>query len=418
VEAQRPVAEPAYPEGLDPSMLARLVDDHLADATAALERLVASRGPRAAANTLAPYSDAQDHIWQALGLVAVAIHLHPDSAVRAEGMRAQERIDRFSASLAVDPQVAAAFDAVDTAGLTPEEQLLVVRARRDFHRSGADRDEATRNALRASFQTLDRLGTAFARNIAEDTTTFRASPDELAGMPPDWIEAHERDPEGRIVLTARYGDFFPVMTYAADRSLRRRATAVFANRGWPANRMVLDSLLRVREATARLVGYPDWATYQAETQMAESIDTIRAFIERVSAAGATARDRLVAAYLERLRDDDPAISAIGVWDGAYAAELIRREQHALDGREVRAYFPFEQVRDGLLDVTAELFGLEFRRIDLPVWHPSVETYEAQEGGHLLGHFYLDLHPRPGKYTHAATVVLRMGIPGSSPPRFS
>jgi thimet oligopeptidase len=65
----------------------------------------------------------------------------------------------------------------------------------------------------------------------------------------------------------------------------------------------------------------------------------------------------------------------------------------------------------MLKVMAQMFGLDFRRADVPVWHPDVEAYEAWEGDRLLGRFYLDLYPRPAKYSHAAVMALRPGLPG-------
>jgi thimet oligopeptidase len=68
------------------------------------------------------------------------------------------------------------------------------------------------------------------------------------------------------------------------------------------------------------------------------------------------------------------------------------------------------VRAGLLDVTARLFGVEYRaRQDLPTWHEDVAGYDVVMDGELRGRIYLDLHPREGKYKHAAQFDLRPGV---------
>ena len=409
--AQAPDSTPFYPPGLDAPMLRRLVDGHLAAGRAAIERLAAVTGTRTAANTLRPYDDAYNHAYLAGSLARLAINVHPDSAVRGEGVHAQQRVTDFESSVKGDRRVADAIYALDTTGLTGEERRLVAALRRDFRRAGHELDESAQARLRELRATTSRLGTVFERDIAEDTTTIPATVAELEGMPPDWIAAHPRDAEDRVLLSTKYPDFFPVIGYAAHRPLRRRMLVAFANRGWPANVAVLDSLLHAREAIARLLGYPDWVSYQAETRMVGSADTIRAFLDRVHAAARPGLERLAAAYLARLRQDEPGASSVDMADQSYLAELIRRERYALDGREVRAYFPVDAVKDGVLRVTAELFGLEFRRASVPVWHPDVEAYEAWEGDRLLGRFYLDLYPRPGKYSHATTMALRQGING-------
>jgi thimet oligopeptidase len=413
--AQAPVTEPFYPADLDAAKLARLVDEHLAAARASVERLVAVEGHRTADNTLRPFDDAYNRGGIAYGLATIAINVHPDSAVRAAGLLAEQRVSRLQSELTTDPRIARAFAALDTTGLTAEERLLAARILRDLRRAGADRDEATRQQARTHFETLDRLGTVFARNLAEDKTTFVATADELQGMPPDWIEAHDVDTQGRVVLTARYNDFVPISRYATNRDVRKRAATAFVNRGRPANAAVLDSLLQTREAVTRLLGYRDWATYQAETRMAGSPDTIRAFLRRVHAALAPAREQLSEEYLAKLRREESSITTLRTWDLSHAAELTRRERYALDGREVRAYFPFAIVKQGLLELAGELFGLQFERATVPVWHPDVEAYEVRENGRFIGRIYLDLHPRPGKYTHYAVAGLRPGIAGRQLP---
>jgi Zn-dependent oligopeptidase len=412
---QPPVSDPVYPAGLDPAMLARLVDGHLANARAGVDRLVAVQGPRTAANTLRPFDEASNELKLADRLTAIAAELHPDSAIRAAGHRAEERISRFRSEFAADPGVARAFVALDTKALTPEEQLLVARVRRDYHRGGADLDEATRKRFRALAETLDRLSNEFQRNIAGDTTRIPVKPDELAGMPPEWIAAHDRDEQGQVILTTSYSDIAAITGYSVNLALRRRMSVAFYRRGWPANRDVLASLLHVREEIAHLAGSRDWAAYQAETRMAGSSEAIRTFINRLTTAAEPARKRLTARFLERIRREDKSAARLQLADAGYAAELIRREEYSVDKRTIRAYFPFERVKQGVLAVGAEFFGLEFRKVDVPVWHPSVEAYEARERGRLIGRFYLDLHPRPNKVPFGATYDLRDGIAGRQLP---
>jgi Zn-dependent oligopeptidase len=118
----------------------------------------------------------------------------------------------------------------------------------------------------------------------------------------------------------------------------------------------------------------------------------------------------VAALLER----DQAERNVKVWDWSFYDTLIRKEEFGVDPMEVAEYFPLQQVLDGMLELTAEVFGLTYRQVEAPTWHPDVLVYEVLDAGsHIrLGHFYLDLHPRPGKFTHAAVFS---GDPGKRLP---
>jgi thimet oligopeptidase len=83
---------------------------------------------------------------------------------------------------------------------------------------------------------------------------------------------------------------------------------------------------------------------------------------------------------------------------------------------VRPYLAFDRVKLGLLDITSKLFGVTYRRVnDAPVWDPSVEAYEILDDGQMIGRFYLDMHPRPNKYNHAAQFGIRTGVTGRQMP---
>lgn len=56
-----------------------------------------------------------------------------------------------------------------------------------------------------------------------------------------------------------------------------------------------------------------------------------------------------------------------------------------------------------------MFGLNFNKLDkAQVWHEDVECFEVSdiETSEVLGHFYLDLYPREGKFNHAAVFPMQ------------
>ena len=58
-----------------------------------------------------------------------------------------------------------------------------------------------------------------------------------------------------------------------------------------------------------------------------------------------------------------------------------------------------------------LFQLDPKDID--AWHEEVELFKVQdsESNDIMGYFYLDLHPRDGKFGHAAVFPLQPGCIG-------
>jgi len=123
-------------------------------------------------------------------------------------------------------------------------------------------------------------------------------------------------------------------------------------------------------------------------------------------------EREYAQLLERKRRDDPVAERVEGWDSVYLQERVKAERHGFDARSVRPYLEYQRVKEGVLEVTGRLFGLEWRRApDAPVWHPDVEAWDVLEGGRLAGRVYLDMHPREGKYKHYAQFAISSGVAG-------
>ena len=69
---------------------------------------------------------------------------------------------------------------------------------------------------------------------------------------------------------------------------------------------------------------------------------------------------------------------------------------------------------GVLGVYQRSLGVDFEEVrGGPIWHPEVRLFEIKDAKTkaVIGHFYLDLYPREGKYTHAAAFPLLMGRAG-------
>jgi thimet oligopeptidase len=143
--------------------------------------------------------------------------------------------------------------------------------------------------------------------------------------------------------------------------------------------------------------------------MIGTAQAIAEFIERLADAAEAAGRRDRDALLARKAAEQPGATTLDSADAGYYSELIRREQFDVDAQEVRRYFDFPRVRAGLLEVTGRLFGLEYREVDVQSWHEDVAVYDVWQDGELRGRIHLDLHPREGKYKHAAQFDLVGGV---------
>ncbi|HEX6685219.1 MAG TPA: M3 family metallopeptidase, partial [Candidatus Limnocylindrales bacterium] len=287
---------------------------------------------------------------------------------------------------------------------------------RDFRRAGVDRDEATRARLRGIRDELVLIGQSFQRNINGDTKVVALPPEALAGLPEDYVRAHPVGEDGKVHVTTDYADFFPFLTYAQDSGAREALWREFNRRGYPRNIEVLKSMLELRREYSSLLGYESWAQYVTEDKMIGSDGAADDFIQRISEA---AKDRMGRDYeilLERKRIDDPDATEVQAWDVAYLHDRVAAERFAFDSQQMRPYFEYGRVKEGLMTVSADLFGVRFvPRPDIDVWHSDVDVFDVLDGETLLGRIFLDMHPRPDKFSHAAMFGLSGGKKGSRIP---
>jgi thimet oligopeptidase len=407
-------SSPFYSGITDEASLTRKVDGHLERANELLERLLAVASRRTPANTLRVYDDLMAEVLNARGPLQIVGQLHSDSRMRATAALLLRRIDSFEGQISLHRGVFDALTAIDSTGAPPEIRHYLRREIAEYRRQGIDRDEATRDKLRQLREGLFAAEQEFGRNIQEGVRPIQVEgAAELEGLPADYIAAHPPDASGRITLTTAVPDAGPVMSYARSKDLRRRMHLELLNVAFPANVSVLKRMLGLRYQVARTLGYPDWASYDFENQMAANPSNVASFLNRVVTASAPtiARDREV--LLARKRLDDPGAQVVESWEATYYANLVRQANYDFDVRELRPYLAYEGVRDGLLQVTSTLFGFDYVRVtDVPVWHPSVEIYEVSEQGRRVGRIYLDTHPRPGKAGSGASMVgVRRGVRG-------
>ena len=394
----------------DAAAFERALEGRLARARMLIERLVTVAGQRTVANTLAPYDHLMRELDRAGSEAELIRSVHPDSTLRQAAERGGRKVSALATEISLDRRVFEAIEALDVKEADPVTRHYVSRILRDFRLSGVDRDPATRARIRALRDELVLIGQEFDRNIREDVRRIdAASAAELDGLPPDFVAAHPPGPDGQVQLTTDYTDVIPVLTYARSDDLRRRVRAEFDNRAYPRNMAVLDRMIARRDELARLLGFASWADYALADKMVGSAANASAFIDRIVEASKDAAEREYQTLLRRKQQDHPGATGIDRWETAYLRELVRRSEYDFDSQQVRPYFPYEQVKQGVLDVAARLFGVTFRQMqDAPVWHPSVEGWEMLEGDRLVGRFYLDMHPRPGKYGHAAHFRVRTG----------
>lgn len=400
----------------DVAAFEKIENDHLAAANASIATLVAAKDPRTIENTLAPFDEAVRQVNTAIYFAALMQQVHPDATFRDHATEMVTKASAVQTAISLNHDVYNALAALDLSHADAATHYYVQRQLLEFRLAGVDKDEATRAQLKKLNDQATEEQSMFDRDISDGQNTIEADPAELDGLPADYIARHKPGPDGKVRLTTEYPDSLPVLTFANSDSLRRRMYIAFQTRAYPKNQQVLMSLLKTRYQIAALLGYLSWADYNAADKMIQKGGNIAGFIQQIDDAARPLAKREFQMLLAEKQKTDPGAKEIYDYEFNHLSEMVRRSQYNFDSQSVRPYFPFMQVKQGILDAASALFHVSFQQeLNVPSWDPAVETWIVIDHGQPIGRFYLDMHPRAGKYSHAEMAPVLDGIKGKQLP---
>jgi len=395
----------------------KIENDHLAAAQHALDAIVAVKEPRTIDNTLVLYDEAIRQINSASYLGGLMQAVHPDATFRDHATEMFRRASAAGTALSLNREVYQALAALDLTQTDPATRYYVQRQLLEFRLAGVDKDDATRAHLKQLNDQLTEAQSMFDRNINDDQKTIEvASVAELDGLPQDYIDRHKPRADGKIVLTTNYPDSLPVFKFAKTDDLRRRMLLQFDTRAYPKNGPVLKNMMQSRYEIAATLGYSSWADYNAADKMIGKGANIADFIQQVDGAARPVMQREFALLLAEKQKTHPGATEINDYERSYLSEQLRRSRYDFDSQTVRPYLPYSSVKQGILHTASKVFQVNFQQeSNVPAWDPSVETWDVLDNGKVIGRFYLDMHPRPGKFSHAEMVPVLDGVRGKQMP---
>lgn len=394
----------------------KIETDRLAAGQRSIDTMLAVKGQRTIENTLVPYDEAVRQNNAAGYFAGLMEQVHPDAGFRDHATAMFTKASAAQTAIALNHEIYNALAALDLSKADAATKYYVQRQLLQFRLAGVDKDDATRARLKKLNDLATEQQSMFDRNIADGQNMVEANASELDGLPQDYIDRHKPGANGKVQITTNYPDALPVFSFAKSDSLRRRVTIAFLTRAYPKNQEVLTNLLKTRYEIATLLGFSNWADYNAADKMIAKGHNIADFIQQVRDAARPLAKREFEMLLAEKQKTDPGAKEIWDYERAYLSEQVRRTKFDFDSQSVRPYFPFMQVKQGILDAAAELFQVSFQQeMNVPSWDPAVETWIVIDHGKPIGRFYLDMHPRSGKYSHAEMAPVLDGIRGKQQP---
>jgi peptidyl-dipeptidase Dcp len=306
-------------------------------------------------------------------------------------------------------RVQAVYKQRDTLGLDKESKRLVEQTYDNFTHAGANLSDADKTKLKDINEKLSVLTNAFRQKLLAGTrasaftTTDKSA---LAGLTDGQIAAAALAAEAR----RQSGYTLPLQNTTqqpALQSLSNRATrkALFDD-GWNRaehgddtdTRDTIAQMAKLRAEKATLLGFPNFAAWKIENQMAKTPEAALRFLDALVPA-ATANANREAKEIQSVIDSQKGGFTLAPYDWEFYSEQVRKAKYDLDEAAVRPYFELNRVlEDGVFYAATQLYGITFKeRKDIPVYHPDVRVFEVTDAdGRPLALFYCDYFKRDNK----------------------
>ncbi|TAG18778.1 MAG: peptidase M3, partial [Rhodobacterales bacterium] len=299
-------------------------------------------------------------------------------------------------------------------GLSAEQMRVLQLYRQMFVRSGAALKGAAAERLTAVKSRLAVQGTAFGQNLLADERAWfmEVGEADLAALPgfvQDAARAAGAERGLGAVVTLNRSLIVPFLQFSPNRALRQRAYEAWvargANGGETDNRGVAAEILALRAERAALLGYADFASFKLEPEMAKTPAAVRELLMRVWEP-AKAKALEDASVLEAMLVADGQPAPLEAWDWRYYSEKRRKAEHDLDEAALKPYLSLDAMLGAQFDCANRLFGLEFRELEGPFYHPDVRGWEVTRGGAHVAVFLGDYFARGSKRSGAWCSAMR------------
>ncbi|KAL1812361.1 hypothetical protein ACET3Z_022426 [Daucus carota] len=270
--------------------------------------------------------------------------------------------------------------------------------------NGISLEDEKRDQFNKIEQELVKLSEKFEEHVLDATKKFEKliiEKKEIEGLPATALglgaqtavsKGHKNATaeDGPWVITLDDPSYMSVIQHAKNRDLRKEvyfARLTLASSGELVNMGIIDQILKLRLEKAKLLGYKNYA----EVSMATKMATV-----------AKAEELLEKLHMEELKQfskDQGALEADDLthWDTTFWSERLRESKYEINEEQLRPYFSFPKVMDGLFNLAKTLFGVAIEAADglAPVWNNDVKFYCVKDSsGSPIAYFYFDPYSRP------------------------
>jgi thimet oligopeptidase len=384
------------------------VKQTIADGNSALDAIGALKPSHVTLkNTIQALDDAAYQIGLAANRLSLIKETSTNAALRDAATDAIKELEEWSVGLDYREDVYHAIKAfADTKPkLKGEDEKLLSETLRDYRRAGLELSKAQRDEVERLRKELSRLTTDFDSNITKAQKAVKFTKAELDGVPADFLEQTKTGNDEYTVMANVTWHYISVMDNAKREETRKKLLIEHDNLARAENVPLMEKILPLRDNIAKKLGYKSWADYRTEVKMVKNAATAIDFLEKLKTGLQPKFDAELNEFRKlKVKETGDANAQINIWDWRYFSNQLKKEKYAVDAEQLRVFFPYQRVLDGMFSIYQNIFGLKFESVDAPYkWIGDLQLYAVSDSktGEPLGLFYLDMFPREGKYHHFA-----------------
>jgi thimet oligopeptidase len=365
-------------------------------------------------NTMVTLDGIYNKVGNVYGSVYLMSNVHPDDAVRNQATDCNAQFAKFFNEISLDENLYRAVkdysEMTEAKSLTGYKAKFVEETVRDFERNGFALSKEKRDQLKAINDKLSDLSIMFQQNIAAVNDFLIVDETQIDGLQEDYKNARRQE-DGTYKIDLTYPSYIPFMKFSNSEETRKELYTMYNNRAAKSNLEVLIKVLMLRKEMAELLGFKTYAEYRVGDRMAKLPQNVWNFednlVEKLKEKARMDYDELLIVKRAKLGVD--TIDVIQPWESGYYNNILLKEKYDLDQNLVKEYFPTDAVTEGLFQIAQHLFGVEFEEVKDPsVWYKDVRMFNVKQDGKIISRFYIDLYPRPNKFSHAACFPMISG----------
>jgi thimet oligopeptidase len=388
--------------------IAALVQKTIADGNAALDRIGQLPAKEV---TFRNSFVALDDLGFQMGLVGNRIGLieqtSTNAALRDAATAAIKELSQWSVGLDYREDVYRALKsfAATNPQLSGEDKKLLDETLRDYRRVGLELPKPQRDEVEKLRKELTLLETDYQNNITKAEAPLKFKKAELAGVPEDFLAQVKTGDDEYTVKANVTWHYLSLMDNCTVEATRKKFLVAHDNLAREVNIPLLQKVLVLRDTIAKKLGYKTYADYGTETKMVKSgANAIKFLADLKTGLQPKFADELEQFRQLKVKETGDTNAQINIWDWRYYSNQLKKDKYNVDKEQLRVYFPYQRVMDGMFDIYQRIFGLKFERVEPPYkWVDDLQCYAVSDAqtGEPLGLFYLDMFPREGKYNHFA-----------------